>query len=253
MGTIWVYTLLSVLIVSLMSFVGILFLSFKQNFLQKIIFILVSFAVGAMFGGSFFHLIPEIMEKHSHNLAPSINIMIGIIVFFILEKFLHWHHDHDVNHEFISTKPLGILTLTSDSFHNFIDGILIGSAYLVDIKLGIATTIAIVLHEIPQEIGEFGILIHAGFKKTKALLFNFLSACFSILGAILTLLLGEFINDLQYIVIAFAAGGFIYIAGSDLIPELHKKNEFWQSLIQLISIIAGLLLMYLFAYYGHSH
>jgi len=251
MENIWLYSLSSVLIISFVSFVGVMFLGFKPTFLQKILFFLVSFAVGAMFGGAFFHLIPEAFENQPHSLNTSIFIIIGIITFFTLEKFLHWHHNHRVSENEEKIKPLGILTLTADSFHNFIDGILIASAYMVDINVGIATTLAIVLHEIPQEIGEFAILIHSGFKIRKALLFNFLSACFSILGAILVLIIGNTIEGLQYFIIAFAAGGFIYLAGSDLIPELHKNNKIGESIIQILSITLGLVLMYFFASFEH--
>jgi len=248
MGNIWLYSLLSVSIVSFLSFVGVLFLGFKPNFLQKIIFVLVSFAVGAMFGSAFFHLIPEVFENTPQKLNASILIVSGIIAFFTLEKFLHWHHNHKFSENEEKIKPLGILSLTAGSFHNFIDGVLIGSAFIVDINLGIATTLAIVLHEIPQEIGDFGILIHSGFKVGKALLLNFLSACFSILGAVLAILLGNMIAGLQYFIIAFAAGGFIYLAGSDLIPELHKNNKLGESIIQLISITLGLVMMYYFSF-----
>jgi zinc and cadmium transporter len=252
MENVWFNSIVSVVIVSLLSFVGIIFLAFKSNFLQRIIFILVSFAVGAMLGGAFFHLIPEVYEKSTNFKEVSVVIILGILAFFILEKFLHWHHDHNIEDKEEKVKPLGFISLAADSFHNLIDGILIGSAYLVDPTVGIATTFAVIIHEIPQEIGDFGVLIHSGFKVKKALLFNFLSACSSIIGAIVAIILGNSIEGFEKIIIAFAIGGFIYLAGSDLIPELHKKNSAKSSIIQLIAIIAGLVLMYSFTLIGHT-
>lgn len=256
MENVWVNSIISVVIVSLLSFIGIVFLAFKTNFLQRIVFILVSFAVGAMFGSAFFHLIPEVFE-HSHNYkSVSVIIILGILSFFVLEKFLHWHHNHNVTDEDEKVKPLGVISLAADSFHNFIDGILIGSAYLVDPTVGIATTFAVIVHEIPQEIGDFGVLIHSGFKVRKALLYNFLSACTSIIGAIIAIVLGYNIEGVENFIIAFAIGGFIYLAGSDLIPELHKKNSVKSSVIQLIAILFGLGMMYGFTLIekvGHSH
>lgn len=254
MENVWINSIVSVIIVSLLSFIGIVFLAFKANFLQRIIFILVSFAVGAMFGGAFFHLIPEIYETNHDFLNISVMIIIGILAFFCLEKFLHWHHNHRIQNHEIDGKiqPLGLISLAADAFHNFIDGILIGSAYLVDTTVGIATTFAVIIHEIPQEIGDFGVLIHSGFKVKKALLFNFLSACTSILGAIVAIILGNSIAGIEQIFIAFAIGGFIYLAGSDLIPELHKKNTIKSSILQFVAISLGLTLMYSFTFFGHA-
>jgi len=255
MENIWLNSIVSVIIVSLLSFVGIIFLAFKPKFLQRIIFVLVSFAFGAMLGGAFFHLIPEVYEKNHDFKAVSLVIIFGILAFFMLEKFLHWHHDHHITDETEQNeekvKPLGFLSLAADSFHNFIDGILIGSAYLVDPTVGIATTFAVIIHEIPQEIGDFAVLIHSGFKIKKALLFNFLSACTSIIGAVVAIMLGNSIQGFEEIIIAFAIGGFIYLAGSDLIPELHKKNSVKSSIIQLFAIVSGLALMYLLTFVSH--
>ena len=179
-----------------------------------------------------------------------------VFVFFILEKFLHWHHAHgneemchDISEEAEAHKnkgghTLGYMILASDGLHNFIDGIIIGASYLVSIEVGIATTIAIILHEIPQEIGDFGVLLHAGWSKMRALFFNFLSALLAIVGAVVALTIGGIVDNFIVWIIPLAAGSFIYIAGSDLIPELHKTRDLKRSFIQLAAIIVGISAMY---------
>ena len=141
--------------------------------------------------------------------------------------------------------PFAYTNLVGDGLHNFIDGLIIGASYIVSVPVGIATTIAVVLHEIPQEIGDFGVLIHAGFSKGKALALNFLSAVAAILGAVVALWLSGAVEGLEMVLIPLAAGGFIYIAGSDLIPELHKENHIVRSILQVISFIAGIGVMLL--------
>lgn len=246
---IWILTLSSVIIVSVISFVGITFLIVKTVQLQKIIFVLVSFAVGALLGDTFFHLLPESIEKIKNPKLIGSLIITGLLTFFVLEKFLLWRHDHrisEINNSKI--KPLGYISLAADGFHNFIDGILIGSSYMVSPELGTATTIAVILHEIPQEISDFGVLIHSGFSIKKALFFNFLAACTAILGAIVALLFGQSIQGISHFVLPFAAGGFIYLAGSDLMPELKKENTIKQSFSQFVFIQLGILLLYAFSF-----
>jgi zinc and cadmium transporter len=167
---------------------------------------------------------------------------VGIAVFFILEKFVHWRHCHvptSVDHP----HPFAYMNLVGDSLHNFIDGLVIGVTYLVSIPLGIATTVVILLHEIPQELGDFGVLIHGGFKKKKALMLNFMTALTAVLVTVVGLVLGSSAEGLSLLVLPFTAGGFVYIASSDLIPELHKECKASRSLLQLIGIIAGILVM----------
>ncbi len=235
--TIYLYSIVSVLVVSLVSLVGLFTLSLKDGLLQKYIFVLVSLAVGALLGDAFIHLIPEAFESISNPTTVALVIIAGIFLFFILEKALHWHHhpgyeDHDHH-------PLGYLILVTDGLHNFIDGLIIVASYLVSVEVGIATTIAVILHEIPQEIGDFGVLLHSGYTKTKALWLNFVSALFAVAGAALALLLGSQVESLTTWLLPLAAGGFIYIAMSDLIPELHKTKKLKYSIIQLISIAVG--------------
>jgi zinc and cadmium transporter len=253
MSNIWIGSLSSTVIVSLISITGIFFLAMKTAKLQKIVFVLVSFAVGALLGNVFFHLLPESFEHIESTSTIAVLVMAGILLFFIMEKFLHWHHDHkivDVNHH--RPKSYGYISLFADGMHNFTDGILIAAGWMASPEIGIATTLAVILHEIPQEISDFGILIHAGFTAKKALWLNFYAALAAVLGNIITLLLGTSFESLSIYVLPVAAGGFIYLAGTDLMPELNKDRSKLNSLIQLVMIIAGLLLMY-FVMGDHSH
>lgn len=236
------YTLLSVIIVSLISFVGVLTLVMKKELLSKSIFILVSLAVGALLGDVFVHIIPEAYEELNNPLLISLTLIGGILLFFILEKVLHWHH-HTTEHAEEHPHPVGNMVLIGDGVHNFIDGVLIAASYMVSIEIGVATTIAVILHEIPQEVGNFGVLIHAGYSKVKALWYNFLSALTAVVGAIIALIVGSNIEDFATWLLPLTAGGFIYIALSDLIPELHKERRLSQGVIQVAAIIVGVLSM----------
>lgn len=240
------YTILSVILVSLISLVGVITLSIKTKRLNKFLIYLISFSAGALLGDTFLHLLPELIEKNNFTIQTSLYIILGIGIFFILEKFIHWQHCHAHMSEENHIHPFAYINLVGDGLHNFIDGIIIATSYIISIPIGIATTIAVILHEIPQEIGDFGILLHSGFKKTKALLLNFASALFAILGAVIALFSFNIIKNIELILLPISAGGFIYIAGSDLIPELHKHSESaTRSLLQLISIILGVLIMVL--------
>lgn len=233
----------SVALISLISFVGAVTLVLNRGLLQKSIFILVSLAVGALLGDVFVHIIPESFESIENPLFVSLAIIGGILAFFVLEKVLHWHHHHTTSHAEEFPHPIGKLLLVSDGVHNFIDGVIIAASYMVSIEVGIATTIAVLLHEIPQEIGNFGVLLHAGYSKTKALWFNFLSALTAFAGAGLAILLGSFSEQFALWLLPIAGGGFIYVALSDLIPELHKNKSASTGLIQVIAIVAGVTAM----------
>lgn len=239
---VWIYTLVSVLIVSLISFVGVLTFSIKTDKLKKILLYMVSFSAGALFGDAFIHLLPEIIDEMGFGLEISIYVMFGIGFSFIVEKFVHWRHCHIPTSK-QHVHPFAIMNLVGDSVHNFIDGLIIGASYLVGTPVGIATTLAVVLHEIPQEIGDFGVLLHGGFSKFKALFFNFITALTAVLGAIVSLLISSYVGNITIFLIPFAAGTFIYIAGSDLIPELHKEVKVGKSLLQFIAIVLGVLVM----------
>lgn len=238
----WVYTLVSILIVSLISLVGLLAITVKVKKLKKIILFLVSFSTGALLGGAFIHLLPEAIGELGFTMQVSLSVLGGILAFFVLEKFIHWRHCHIPTSK-DHPHPLAFMNLVGDGVHNFIDGMIIAAGYLIDFRLGLTTTVAVMLHEIPQEIGDFGVLIHAGFSKYKALFYNFLSALTAVFGAIVVFLMHPNQEVIVQLLIPFTAGGFIYIASSDLIPELHKETDPKKSAIQLLGIILGIMIM----------
>ena len=242
------YVLLSVLIVSLISLIGLLSIPLPKKKLDKFLLYFVSFAAGALFGDVFLHLLPEAGEA-GLTLQLSFYILLGIIVSFFIERVIHWHHCHTSNshHDECDhhTEPFAYMNLFGDTMHNFIDGLIIGGSYLVSIPVGFATSIAVVLHEIPQEIGDFGVLLHAGFTKRKALFYNFLVSLSAFAGAIIVFLIGSSIKSFSIFLLPFAAGNFIYIAGSDLVPELHKEKVISKSVIQLLFFLLGISVMFL--------
>lgn len=237
----YLYAGVSVLAVSLFSFTGIFMLSLRENLLRKYTFIFLSVAVGALLGDAFIHMIPEAFEASDYATRVGVLVIVGIFAFFILEKFLHWHHHGEDTEN--ALHPVGKLVIFSDGVHNFIDGVIIAASFMVSIPLGIATTFAVILHEIPQEIGDFSVLLHAGYTKKRALWLNFLSALTSLFGALLFFVLGTWVEAGVLYMLPIAAGGFIYIAVADLIPELHKTKNIKHSLYQLLAVLAGVLIM----------
>jgi zinc and cadmium transporter len=225
--------------------VGVFSFSLKEELIKKYVGLFISLAVGALLGDAFIHLIPQSFEKIKNNTLTGILIIAGILIFFIIEKFLHWHH-HGEDKDETEIHPVGKLILFTDGFHNLIDGIIIGVSFMVSIPVGIATTLAVVLHEIPQEIGDFAVLIHSGYTKKKALWLNFLSALTAVVGAFIALIFGSVAETFTIWVLPIAAGGFIYIALADLIPELHKMNKVKNSVLQFSVLLFGIILMLAF-------
>ena len=240
---IWINVFLSVLVVSLISLAGIFFLVLKKESLNKLQLILVGFATGGLLGGAFFHLLPETFGIYKKPAYASIWIIVGFLLFFILERFLHWHHSHNLSSNNNAIKPFGIVNLLADMLHNFLDGILIAASYKYSFEIGLVTTITVLMHELPQEIGDFGVLIHAGFSRKKALIYNYLSACSAFIGAFIILLLNQPASELSKIILPFAAGGFIYLAAADLVPELHTEKKILRSVYQFIALLAGMSLL----------
>jgi len=239
---VWIYTIASVGIVSLISLVGIFTISIKKEKLNKFLIFLVSLSAGTLMGGAFLHLLPEAYSTDDKTLV-SMLILFGIVIFFILEKVVSWRHCHEVA---CNDHPhaFSYMILIGDMVHNFIDGLIIGASYLVSIPLGISTTIAVIFHEIPQEIGDFGSLVYGGFSRFRALLYNFISALTAVVGAVLVLVLNFDPEALISIILPVAAGGFIYIAGSDLIPELHKHRDTKTAIFQVVIFVIGIVLMF---------
>jgi len=234
----WVYSMISVFLISLVSLIGILTLSLRKDRLSELTLFLVSFAVGGLFGDAFIHLLPESFQESGMNLSVSLYVILGILIFFVLEKFLRWRHCHIPTSE-EHMHPLATINLVGDAVHNLIDGMLVAASYMVSLPIGIATTLAVIMHEIPQEIGDFGVLIHAGLSVKKALAFNLFSALTAMLGAILVIVLGSEIEGFSLSLLPITAGGFLYIAGSDLIPELHHELKVLRSLLQFVMILLG--------------
>jgi zinc and cadmium transporter len=244
MMAVWFYTLGSVIIVSLISLIGVFSISIDQKRLGKMLLFMVSFAAGALLGDSFLHLLPESMVAGLGLKAP-VFILAGILAFFVLEKIISWRHCHIPTSE-EHPHPVGFMNLVGDGFHNFMDGMIIAGSYLVNLPLGLSTTMAVILHEIPQEIGDFGILVHAGYSIRKALWFNFLSALTAVAGAVLTLAVGLKSASVSAFLVPFTIGSFVYIATADLIPELKKETALKKSSVQLLFILLGVGVMGLF-------
>jgi zinc and cadmium transporter len=241
MTTVYLYTFGSIAMVSVLSLTGILLLSFQEATFRKYIPLVISVAVGALLGDSFIHLIPEALT-HNNSTVMSLLIIAGILLFFVLEKFLHWHH-HGEDTEVSHIHPVGKLVLVSDVIHNFLDGVVIAASFLVSVPVGLATTLAVVLHEIPQEVGDFAVLLHAGYTKRRAIFLNFLTALSAFFGGALFFAIGEYATPLAAYFIPLTAGGFIYIAVADLIPELQKTRRWKDSLYQLVAVITGVATM----------
>lgn len=237
----FIYAIISVIVVSAISFVGVFTIPFKESSLKKITLFLVSLSAGTLLGDSFLHLMPEAVENNPGQ-NVWLSLLAGIMAFFVLEKIVHWRHCH-IQTSSHHPHPVGIMNLVGDAFHNFFDGIVIAGSFMVNPTLGITTTIAVIAHEIPQEIGDFGVLLHAGYSRNRALFLNFMTALTAVAGAILAFVIGNNLINFSNLIIPFTAGGFIYIATADLIPELKKESSIKHSLLQLTSILAGIGIM----------
>ncbi|RJQ21175.1 ZIP family metal transporter [Candidatus Woesearchaeota archaeon] len=243
----WAYPLLSVILVSAVAFIGLWTFAVQAKKLERIVLYLVSFSAGGLLGDAFIHLLPEAVSESGFGFSVSLYILLGIIISFIIEKII-WRHCHlhkcTAGHHHARPQPFAYLNLIGDGVHNFIDGLIIGASYLVSIPVGISTTLAVIFHEIPQEIGDFGVLIHGGFERAQALFYNFLSGLVAVLGVVVALTLHQ-TTAVTAFLIPFAAGNFIYIACTDLLPELHKSVAVKESLLQVLAFLAGIGVMVL--------
>jgi zinc and cadmium transporter len=240
---VWFYSIFSVLLVSIISLVGVVLLYLGGELGKDRLMALVGFSAGGLLGGAFLHLIPESFAEFPPD-RVSLFILMGVFASYLLEMVIGWRHCHiptsdDHPHTF------AYVNLVGDAVHNFIDGLIIGGAYLSSMSLGVSTTVAVILHEIPQEIGDFGVLLYAGFKPRRALLLNLASALTAVLGALTALVLGGYVEGLTGFLLPFAAGNFVYIAGSDLVPELLDQKDLGKGLTQFGLMSLGVLLMYL--------
>ena len=234
-----VWILLSTFLVSLISLIGIFTLTINDKLLQKIIFSLIGFSAGALIGGAFLHLLPEAL-KGTKSTTVFYYLILGIVLFFLLERYVHWRHCHEKG---CDIHAFTYLNLVGDGLHNFIDGMVIAAGFIVSFKLGVVTTLAIILHEIPQELGDFGVLIFGGFTKQKALVYNFLTALTAMLGALAGYFIIDFSRGFSNFIMPLTAGGFIYIATSDLIPQIHKETDLRRSSLAFFAFLLGIVFM----------
>lgn len=236
----FLYAILASIFVSVISLIGVVSLLLNKKMLDKILLLLVGFGAGGLIGGAFLHLLPESIEKTDNPLMPFICVIGGFIMFFILEKYLYWRHCHK---GICEIHAFTYLNLIGDGIHNLIDGLIIGAGFFTDVKIGMVATAAIIMHEVPQELGDFGVLIYGGFSRFKALAYNFLSALTAVLGTVIGYFFASKINSFSSMLLPVAAGGFIYIAACDLVPELHKQADIKKSTLSMLFFIVGILLM----------
>jgi len=232
------------------------FLLLSDNIQAKVLPHGVSFATGALLAVAFWGLIPHAFEEVGPAQVQTLSgsIMLGLLLFFILEKLLIWRHCHSASceahadieehsHSHGAHKSAGTVIIIGDGIHNFVDGVLIAAAFLTDVKLGIVTSLAVAAHEIPQEVGDFAILLHSGYSKKKALIYNVLASLTTVVGGVLAYYSLEGLHDSLPYFLAMASSSFIYIAVADLIPTLHKKTDIKTSLQQIALILAGVVLI----------
>ena len=250
--------LLATLVVSLFSLTGIIALSLKDETLHRILFFLIAFSAGTILGAALFDLLPEAVE-HIEGSGVYVYIAGGFVAFYFLERFIYWYHghghydditEHDEEH---ATKGFAYLNVIGDGIHNFIDGMIIAASFNVGFSVGLATTIAVIFHELPQELGDYGVLIYAGFDRARALFLNFVAALSVVAGGIFAIFFLETVEALSGVLISFSAGAFIYLSASELIPELQREKDFWKSLAQFALFLAGLaVIWYLGVIFQHE-
>lgn len=234
MALVWI--LISSILVSVISLIGIVTLAVKQKLLDSILFCLIGFSAGSLIGSAFLHILPEALENSESIIVFSF-VLTGIVLFFLLERYFYWRHCHS---GVCDVHAFTYLNLIGDGLHNFIDGMVIAASYMVSVKLGIITTLAVIFHEIPQELGDFGVLVYGGLTRSRALTYNFISGLASIAGALAGYFISGASGQFSSFLLPFTAGGFVYIATSDLIPELHKENNSLRSLAAFLAFLSGI-------------
>lgn len=246
------WAILSVVAVSLSSVIAAIPLLIKKKLPSSWLLALLGVSVGTLIGSVFIHFLPESIS-HGYTLGLAINLIMGFLAFFLIEKIIHFNHKKNLDHGHSHAYHLAPMNLIGDAIHNFIDGMVIGGAYLANTAIGFAATISIIFHELPQEIADFGILLYSGFSKKKALLFNLLSAGTAILGTIFSFFIYSKVSSFTEFLLPFASGSFLYIAASNLIPELNRSDKIKDMLIQSLTIILGVSIMVLLVFFGPGH
>mgnify|MGYP005833659015 CR=1 FL=1 len=244
------HTLLAVTLISLLSLAAVVTLAMQQATLSRVMTALIAFAAGTMLGAAFLHLIPESLESLGNG---HVYVLAGIVAFFLIERAIHWHHCTE-NH---CIAPYGYLNLLGDAAHNFVDGVIVAAAFLTSPGVGLIAAVAIAMHELPQELGDFAVLVHSGFTPRRAIWLNFLTACTAILGGLTGYLALAAIEGLVPYVLAVSAGGLVYVAVADLMPELHKERKASRIVAHTLSLFLGIGLIMGFGqvapHGGHAH
>jgi zinc and cadmium transporter len=247
------YTVIATFLISLLSLVGIYTLSISESRLHSILNFLIAFSAGTIFGAAMFDLMPEAVEQVDANIVFPI-IAFGFVFFLFIERGLYWYHGHGHKHEFSSIehkndpeeipKSFAYLNIFGDFVHNFIDGMIIAAGFINGISVGIATSIAVAFHELPQEMGDYGILVYAGFERRKALVYNFAAALSIVAGGLFGSFFISVVSELSSWMIAFSAGAFLFLSASELIPEIHDDRSWKKSLIQIVFLLLGMITIY---------
>ncbi|MBN3033853.1 MAG: ZIP family metal transporter [Candidatus Saganbacteria bacterium] len=245
-----IWIIASTVVISLFSLAGVAALGLKEKTLKELLLLLVGFSAGALAGGAFLHLLPEALEELPAGRA-FVYALLGFSLFFLMERLFYWRHCHKGK---CDVHAFTYLNLFGDGLHNFIDGLVIAASFLGGLPLGIATSVAVASHEIPQELGDFGVLVYGGFPVGRALFFNLLSALTAVAGGVAGFYLSSAVAGLAVALLPFTAGGFIYIAASDLIPELHKEKDNRKANLAFVLFLLGLLFMWGMTFLaGHDH
>ncbi len=241
MSALW-WIIGTTLVISLIAWIGILAFFLNEALLERVLLLLVALAAGAMLGGAFLHLLPNAIERYDgeNTVVLFLWVLAGYSLFYVLEQFMYWHHHHGASHEH---EPVTYLVLLSDTVHNFIDGLVVAGAFLVNVQVGLVTAVAIGLHEIPQEIGDFGVLVNGGFERWNALVVNYLTQSAVIVGGLVGFVATGMIDDLPNILLPLAAGNFIYIAGADLVPEIKDQADLRRAGVHFIVFLLGIVAM----------
>ncbi len=237
MTLVWIIT--SGFLMSCIALVGAFTLLMKKETLDKILMPLVAFAAGSLIGGALLHMLPAAVGEMGNSLSVYLWLIGGFLSFLALEQFLNWHHSH--SSQIDQREPLTFLILIADAIHNFIGGLSVAASFLVSVPLGISAWLAAAAHEVPQELGDFGVLVHGGWAKRRALTFNFVSALTFPLGGILAYVASSTV-DVVFLV-PLAAGNYLYIGAADLIPEIKKANETRTNVIHFLAFTVGILLI----------
>lgn len=236
------WIIVSGMLMSALALVGSVTLVLPEPAFKRLVLPLVAVAAGSLLGGALFHMLPESVDVFGNTLSVYGWLAGGMFAFFVLEQFLHWHHCH---RPVEAHRPIGYMILVADGLHNFAGGLAVGAAFVLDTRVGIITWLVAAAHEVPQELGDFGILVHSGWNRRRALLYNLLSALTFLVGGLVAYFVAETI-DVAFLV-PFAAGNFIYIAAADLLPEIATTVELRDKLIQTVSFAAGLGFLFVLA------